>query len=182
MYATNCVTGIGFCVSDGRISEGLLMSVHPEGNWRIESSPPSRATLISEIEPGHAGRKLAQSVELSLIVEAIHLLEVHVPVRQVQQGMEQVTVMAEPVATAASRSILLARDRQAHVLRNPLDDLIACSVGFDDPAVATDREREGEVQRGDLRVLPHFVVRPDGVQPDQVGDVLLDVTKGRPWG
>jgi hypothetical protein len=94
--------------------------------------------------------------------------------------MEQVTVMAEPVATAAGRSILLACDRQAHVLRNPLDDLIACSVGFDDPAVATDREREGEVQRGDLRVLPHLVVRPDGVQPDQVGDVLLDVTKRGP--
>ena len=58
MYATNCVTGIGFWVIDGRISEGLLMSVHPEGNWRIESSPPSRATLISEIEPGMRGASL----------------------------------------------------------------------------------------------------------------------------
>src|SRR5215204_4319993 len=112
------------------------------------ASPPSRATLISEIDPG---------------MRAVGVASV-----------------AFSCSAQASRSLFLAGDRQAHVLRHPLDHFIARPVGCDDPAVATDRECEGEEQRGDLRVLPHLVVRPDGVQPDQIGHVLLDATEGRP--
>src|SRR6476661_7528993 len=89
----------------------------------------------------HARSELAQIKTLSHLIEAIHLLEELKSIRDHEQGMKQMTVMAEAITTAARRLRILPFDRQIEVVSDVFRDLVARAVGVDEPLVATDRQR-----------------------------------------
>jgi hypothetical protein len=110
---------------------------------------------------GHPGSKLAKIKPLAYLIEAIHLLEEREAVRHHEQGMEQMTVVAEPVTATARRPRILALDQQVKVIGDVLDYFVACPIGIDELPVAADRQvypRSKDAICASVRILEYVVI------------------------
>ena len=128
----------------------------------------------------HPGCELAEVKPPVALVVPVHVLEHHEPVRQVEQGVEEVPVMAEAVAPTSGGLWLLTLNQQVQVVGYVLDYVIAGAIHCDVPSVATDRQGEGQKERCDLRVGAHRAVSGDRTRPRQLGHWLGDVRERGP--
>jgi hypothetical protein len=108
--------------------------------------PPIASYLNLGDRPWHARGELAESKSCGGFIEAIQLLEEGESVNDHQQRMKQVPVVAKPITAAGDRLRILSLDRQVEIVRYVFDNLIAGAVGGDVPAVAADRQSEGQQQ------------------------------------
>jgi hypothetical protein len=106
----------------------------------LESAVPSHLDLRDAAR--HARGELAQVEPLARLVVPVYLLEEHRTVRQVEQGVEEVPVVAEAVPPTSGGLRLLTLDRQVQVVGDVLDYLVPGPIHCDVPAVPADRQRE----------------------------------------
>jgi hypothetical protein len=120
--------------------------------------------------PGIRGRELSKTEPLTCVVIPVHLLEEHVAVRQAEQSMEEVPVVAGAIAPTSGGLWFLPFNRQVQVIGNVLDYIIPSAVRVDVPPVPADGQGERKQQRGDLLIGVHRGVCRDRKRPRPLGN------------